>query len=43
MFKPLKLEVATASNILAAIPSSIANAFFIPNSFITIIEFANIL
>lgn len=43
MLKPLKLDAHIASNMLAPITSSIANAFFIPNSCITIIEFANIL
>lgn len=43
MLMLLKLEADIASNILAPITSSIEKAFFILNSFITIIEFTNIL
>ena len=43
MLKSLKLDAQIASKILAPITSSIAKAFFIANSLITIKEFANIL
>ena len=43
MLNSLKLDAQIASSMLAPTSSSIANALFIPNSFITITEFENIL